>query len=400
MGAYLAFVAIAVASALGTVSAAAPGVADDAIVFGQSACFSGINAQLGTRFHAGIQAAFREQNRQGGVAGRTLKIIALDDGYEPTAAAENAERFAAGDEVFAVIGGVGTPTAKRVAPILRDARVPFVGLFTGAGFLRDLEKFPNVVHLRASYLDEIELLVGYMVDKLGSRRFGVIYQDDVFGRSVLHEFHAVLDRYDLPILARSAFSRNTHAVHSSLFTLGKADLDAVLIVGSYPANADVIRLAHSLGSEFVMANLSFVASHDLLEVVGELDEEAYKRVLVSEVVPDPKDRDSKVVGRFLRAVEEAGDLYTLNEGLLGLRRVHFTDAVSLEGYILGRFVINVLSRLEGEPTRGTFLAAALQPEAVYVDDWKIQIDPGTNTGSTYVRLTNLAGENLEHGEHR
>ena len=134
------------------VGAAAPGVSDSAIVFGQSACFSGPNAQLGTRFHAGIQAAFRERNREGGVNGRTLEIVALDDGYEPTAAAENAERFAAEDEVFAVIGGVGTPTARRIAPILRDARIPFVGLFTGADFLRNSRKFPNVVSLRASYL--------------------------------------------------------------------------------------------------------------------------------------------------------------------------------------------------------------------------------------------------------
>ena len=64
--------------------------------------------------------------------GRSLEIISLDDAYEPDLAAANARRFVDGNEVFAVIGGVGTPTAKRIAPILKAAEIPFVGPFTGA----------------------------------------------------------------------------------------------------------------------------------------------------------------------------------------------------------------------------------------------------------------------------
>ena len=92
------------------------GVTSDAIVFGQSACFTGPNRNLGLYYRAGILSAFEERNRAGGINGRTLRLLSLDDGYEPEQAAANAERFAAENDVFTVIGGVGTPTAKRIAP--------------------------------------------------------------------------------------------------------------------------------------------------------------------------------------------------------------------------------------------------------------------------------------------
>ena len=104
------------------------------------------------RYRAGILSAFQVQNGRGGVNGRLLKLVSLDDAYEPEQAAANAERFVADNEVLAVIGGVGTPTAKRIAPVLRTAKIPFVGPFTGAAFLRDAKRFPNVINLRAGLL--------------------------------------------------------------------------------------------------------------------------------------------------------------------------------------------------------------------------------------------------------
>ncbi len=364
-------------------AAAAPGITANAIVFGQSASLTGPNRKLGINYRAGIEAAFSERNRRGGVGGRLLEIRSLDDSYEPEHAAANARWFVERNDVFAVIGGVGTPTAKRIAPILRAAQVPFVGPFTGADFLRSAERFPNVVNLRAGYLDETRVLVDFMIRELGTRRFGIIYQDDAFGRSVLRNFHSVLDSYDLPLLARSTFSRNTHAVHTSLFTLAKADLDALLLVGSYPVNSLIINLAQALGHEYVMANLSFVDSQALRELV----EVPSERILVSEVVPDPQDTSRALVRRFRNAMAahhpETDDLI---------------DAVSLEGYVLGRFVIDVLDRMEVELTRERFLSTALSPDPVAIDDWTIRFEPGTNVGSDYIRLTNLGGDDDTQGE--
>ena len=372
--------------------AAAPGVTQDSIVFGQTACFTGPSMQLGIRINAGIQAAFWAQNQSGGVDGRRLELLAEDDGYEPEAAAENASMFVEQENIFAVIGGVGTPTARRSAPILRDAEIPLVGMFTGADFLRNPRKFPNVVNLRSSYLQEVEVLVEHMINEMGKKRFGIIYQDDTFGRSVLASYAAVLNDYDRPILAKSAYTRNTHAVHSSLFTLAKADLDAVLLVGSYTANADVINLAFLLEEDYVMANLSFVAPHDLLALIGDKSAEALERILVAQVVPDVKDTSQALVRSFRRDIINWDSASAAVEGTRRPEGLDLIDAVSLEGYVIGRFVIDVLDRLDGDLERDRFLAAALESEPVQIDDWTIQIPPGTNAGSNYVRIIDWAEE--------
>lgn len=173
-------------------SVAAPGVTANAVVFGQSAVFSGPNKQLGIHYRAGLLAAFAERNAMGGVNGRALELISLDDGYEPKRAAANAERFASRDDVLAVIGGVGTPTAKRIVPVLRTAGIPFVGHVTGADFMGDFKRNPHVVNLRASYLQELRMMVDHFVRKRGKKRFGIIYQDDAFGRSVLRNYRTAL----------------------------------------------------------------------------------------------------------------------------------------------------------------------------------------------------------------
>ena len=360
----------------------ANGVSDTTIVFGQSACFSGPNRQLGFNYRAGIRAALHEANSRGGVNGRSLRLISLDDAYEPELAAANAERFAAENDVFAVIGGVGTPTAKRIAPVLKTAKLPFVGPFTGASFLRNYMRFPNVVNLRAGYLDETRVLVNHILRKQGKRRFGIIYQDDAFGRSVLRNYKSVLDGMGIPILGKTAFSRNTHAVQASLFALAKADLEAIMIVGAYASNAEIINLAHSLGYRYILANLSFVLSYELKKRIDAPND----RILVSEVMPDAKDTNMQVVRSFHRALTAAEDELQAGNGRYSI------NEVSLEGYILGRFVVEVLARMGDELTRENFLEQALTSGPVAIDNWELAFQPGTNTGSRYVRLTDLGGD--------
>ena len=357
---------------------AQPGVTADRILFGQTACFTGSNEILGKNYRAGLLAAFEERNGNGGVAGRTLELLALDDGYEPELAAANAASFVSDGQVFAVIGAVGTPTSRRIAPMLRNAGIPFVGPLTGADFLRDAERYPNVVNLRASYFEETERLIDYMIEQ-GGARFGIIYQDDAFGRAALRSYKTLMDERAIPILARNAYTRNTHAVHTSLFSVEKADLDAIMLVGTYAANSTIINLANSLGHEYMLANLSFALSHELKKLVSEPS----ARIIVTEVVPDAGNSESGIVASFQRAIAEEA------------RRTELDDAVNevaLEGYILGRFVIAVLERTEGEPTRESFLRSALSPEPVELDDWRIEFLPGSNAGSRYIRLTHLGAE--------
>lgn len=364
-------------------AAKAPGVTDDAITFSQIACFSGMCRTAGLQYRAGILAAFHERNRQGGVNGRTLKLESEDDGYEPDVAAANADKLVVTNNVFAVIGGIGTPTAKRVAPILRTAEIPFVGVLTGADFLRDAQRYPNVVNIRTGYKEETWQLVTHMFNELGARRFGIIYQEDSFGRSVLASYQTALANLDLPILAKATYSRHTHAVHGSVFTMGSADLDAVMLATTTDTAADAINTARSLGHGYVVGLLSFVNIKRLRATV----DYRIEPVLITRIVPAPNDESIALVRRF-RSVFAA---YRKAEPEAAER---VPDSISLEGYILGRFVIEVLARMPGELTRKQFLETALTTDPVVIDDWVISFEAGGNSGSKYVRLVNSEGENF------
>ena len=377
----LALVASMGAACCAVAVVAAPGVTEDTVTFGQSGCFSGTCATPGLQYRAGILTAFHERNRGGGVHGRELKLMSRDDGYEPERAAANADRFVATGEVFAVIGGIGTPTARRIAPALRRAKMPFVGHYTGADFLSDARRYPNVVNVRTVYAEEVRRLVVHMFEELGARRFGIIFQDDSFGRSVLASYESALEAFDLPILAKASYSRHTHAVHASVFIMEKADLDAVMLATTTGPAADAINTARSLGHEYTVGLLSFVESERLRTLLDHPNE----RILLTRVTPDATDDSVALVRRFHRALAA----YRNAEPEAAGRRV--VDPGALEGYILGRFVIDVLERMPDEPTREAFLATALAPEPVVIDEWVIAFKEGANVGSDYVRLIDLAG---------
>ena len=127
-----------------------PGVFDDRVVFGQSAAFSGPAQALGQAMRMGIEAAFNEQNTAGGVHGRMLELVTMDDRYEPGFAYANTRALIMKEQVFGLIGAVGTPTSRSAAPLADSEAVPFLAPFTGAGFLRNPD-LKSVVNLRDSY---------------------------------------------------------------------------------------------------------------------------------------------------------------------------------------------------------------------------------------------------------
>ena len=142
------------------------GVSANKILFGQAAALGGPAGALGQGMKIGMEAAFAEVNKAGGVRGRKLELKSIDDGYEPTQSIEVVKKLLAEDKVFAIAGPVGTPTAMATLPIASAAGAPFIGAFTGSGALRDPYK-PLVMNVRASYFEETEAMVA---SDQGSRR--------------------------------------------------------------------------------------------------------------------------------------------------------------------------------------------------------------------------------------
>jgi branched-chain amino acid transport system substrate-binding protein len=285
----------------------------------------------------GILAAFAEINASGGVHGRKLKLISRDDGYDPDRSVEQTIKLIEQDKVFALIGAVGTPTTTATVPIAKAKNVPFIGPFTGAGFLRAPE-LNNVVNIRASYGAEAEAWIKHLTEDLHVRSIAIFYQDDSFGRDGLAGVKLALEKRNMELMAEGTFERNTKAVSSAMRTLKRAEPEAVVMVGTYGPCAEFIRLAHKSDFYPIFINISFVGANALAKELGPEG----NGVIVSQVVPFPWDTSVKIVADY-QAAEKALDPALKPE------------FISLEGYLSGRLVAAALEITGPNPTRADML---------------------------------------------
>jgi len=348
-----------------------PGVSDRSILFGQSAAFSGPAQELGRNMRLGMQAAFREVNEQGGVHGRRLELVSLDDGYEPEAAIDNTRQLIEGERVFALIGAVGTPTSRSAVPIAEDAGVPYIAPFTGSSFLRD-PKWRGVVNLRASYYQETEEIVARLTDDLGIERIAIMYQDDSFGREGFRGVRGALVRRELSLVAVGVYPRNTKAVKTALLDLRSGQPQAVILVGTYQPVASLIAWAHETNFTPIFATISFVGSKALARELGPTG----TGVLVSQVVPFPTATEPAIVGSYRRALT-----------------AHAPRAepsfVSFEGYLAGRLAIAALTGCGRAVSRACLLGNLRRADAIDLEGFELRYGDSDNQGSDAVFLTVL-----------
>ena len=348
-----------------------PGVTDNRVLFGQSAALSGPAQALGRGMRIGIRAAFEERNRKGGVHGRMLDLISLDDTYEPEAAIANTRRLIEEEQVFALIGAVGTPTSNAVEPIASAAEVPYIGPFTGAEFLRSRSR-PMVINIRASYFQETEEMVERLSSDLGITRIGILYQDDSYGLAGFTGLSRALKRRELELAGVGTYPRNTIAVKTAVLDLSQSRPEAVVIVGAYRPVAAFIRWARLLGFDPVFINISFVGSNALASELGE----AGDGVIVTQVVPFPGDTSIPIVSDYQRALAASAP-----ESEPGF--------VSLEGYIVGRFAVEALDRTGRDLTRNGFINSVTLTGVHDLGGFELQFGPIDNQGSDRVFLTRI-----------
>src|SRR5262245_53643140 len=259
---------LALLVALGMSRAAAEdGVFPDKIIFGQVAALQGPAQALGQGMREGILAAFEEANRAGGILGRKLELKSADDGYEPEKTIEAIKAMLNEEKIFAFVGAVGTPTSKAGQPIATEAKVPFIGPFTGAEFLRaPYNRY--VVNVRGSYYQETEAWIEHLTKDLGITRIAILYQDDAFGLAGLAGVNIALAKREMSLVASGSFKRNTTAVKSALLDIMKAAPQAVVTVGPYKPIAEFVKVARQQKFDPIFLAISFVGSDALARELG------------------------------------------------------------------------------------------------------------------------------------
>jgi branched-chain amino acid transport system substrate-binding protein len=372
---WLCLLGAAFACCLNTHGHAEDGVSKDSILFGQVAALNGPAQALGQGMREGILAAFEEANRAGGINGRKLELKSIDDGYEPEKTIEATNKAINDDKVFALVGAVGTPTSKAGQPIATAAKVPFIGPFTGAEFLRNpFNRY--VVNIRASYFQETEAWVEHLTNDLGVTRIAILYQDDAFGLAGLAGVKKAIEKRNLSLVAEGTFKRNTTAIKSALLEIMKGQPQAVVTVGPYKPIAAFIKLARQLKVDATFVAISFVGSDSLAQELG--SEGA--GVVVSQVVPFPGDKSLPVVASYQSA-------------LAAVNEKSKPGFVSLEGYLAGRLVVEAIKRIPGEPTREAFLDV-IEREPFDLGGMKLTFSATQNQGSNRVYFTVLQSNGL------
>lgn len=319
------------------------GIHDDEIVIGASLALGGHAGYLGTQTLHGAMAYIRHVNAAGGVNGRRIRLVAYDDRYDPPRCLVNTQRLLIEDRVFALFCYVGTPTTVRVLPLIEEARIPLVGMFTGANALREpLNRY--LINVRASYYQETSAAVRYLVEQLDIRDIAVFYQYDAYGFDGLRGTELALKRYGLVPVAKGSYVRGTLDVEEGLQRIRMAGARSVVMIGTYEPCAKFIGLARSQGYNPVFYNVSFVGADALARLLGDGGE----GVIVSQVVPPP---DFAGAEQDLWGVKEYVDL---------LARYYPEDPpnfVGLEGYVNARVLVEGLERAGRHLDRESFIRA-------------------------------------------
>lgn len=311
------------------------------LLLGMSGPLTGPSKELGREIELGIDTYVQHVNDNGGVHGRKLKFVSLDDAYEPNKALQNMKEFHLNHKAFAVIGNIGTPTALVTVPYAVENKILFFGAFTGAKILRKDPPDRYVFNYRASYEEETSKIVEYLIRirKVKPDQIAVFDQNDSFGDAGFSGVVKELRKFNREPedIVRVRYERNTKAVKDAADKiLQKPDLKAVVMVGTYKPVTEFIRLIKDADRDLIFTNISFVGSEALAEGLRELGPKYADGVIVTQVVP-PIDSGASVVLKY----HERRKKYSPGEQ---------ASFGSLEGYITTNLFVEGLQRAGPNPT--------------------------------------------------
>jgi serine/threonine protein kinase/ABC-type branched-subunit amino acid transport system substrate-binding protein len=324
------------------------GVSDERILFGMTGPFTGSTAELGRHLEAGIRTCFRRVNDEGGIAGRQLELVALDDGYEPDRALANMQRLDEEYKVFACIGNVGTPTAQVTLPYALKRKMLLFGAFSGGDLLRRVPPDRHVFNYRPSLEEETAAAVNYLIrrKKVRPDRIAVFSQDDEYGAAGFRGVEKALRRHGLAPeqIVHVRYPRNTVRIEAAeKEILSRRQIEAVVLVATYKPAARFIRQIRRTGRQMLFTSTAFSDAAALADELRGAAPEFMEGVSVTQTVP-PVDSHASLV-------------LTYREQLRRYAPSEAPTAVSLEGYIAAAILCEGLRRAGADLTTETLVEA-------------------------------------------
>src|SRR5581483_8922687 len=347
-------------------SRAENGVTENDILIGMSNAQTGPVSSLGIQMKDGATVYFNKVNAAGGIQGRKIKLIVYDDGYEPSKAIANTRKLIDEDKVFALLGYVGSPISTAVMPIFTRAGVPYLFPVTGAEIIRKpVSKY--IFTLRASYADEVEVMVERLTQDLHIQRIGVFGQDDAFGDAGRFGVVTALRKRNMLLVGGGKYERNTSDVDGALEALMKANPEAIIMFCPYTPCAAFIKKAKARGftPRFLHPG---VGTTPLIHEAGR-DADG---LIITEVMPTPEQSSLPIVKEFVSDMRGAGRV---------------PDFESLESYLGAKVMVEALKRT-APLTREAFLST-LERLRIDAGGLEISFSPTDHQGLHRVFLTKV-----------
>ena len=356
--------------ALGSGTAQAQGVTKTTILIGQSGPLSGANKEFGEDIRAGALAYFSKINAAGGVNGRKIQLITVDDANDAKRSGENGRVLIEERRVLALFGYASATLSLPAFPFVEKHGVPFVAPFTGAAPMQSFRR--HVYMMRASYADELEKIVEFYAST-GMKKFSVIHYDDAVGKENLAVVQAALDKRGLKPVSIGTLKRNQTDLGAAVGDVVKAAPDVVIGTTLYRTTADFIKQAKKAGSGAQFANTSFVGASALATELGQQG----TGVVVAQVVPPYARLSIPVVKEYQAAIEKQ----------LGKKDFSFT---SLEAYICAKVLAEGIRRAGATPTRESLLKALDSIRNYDVGGYVVDFSATNHNGSKFVELTAIS----------
>ena len=317
-----------VLAALGLATAVSAAAADK-ILIGNSAPLSGSNAEIGKDIRDGANAYFRKVNEAGGVNGRHVEMISMDDKNDRKTAGANARALVNDRGVIALFGFASTTLSLDAMPVVVEKHVPFFAPFTGAEAI--LKQNPYVFVMRASYEDELVKILDYWKG-MGADRITVLHYDDEIGNQNFATVQKIMKAAGKQAVGIK-FERNGNVTPQQIDAIIKSDPQAIVNTTLYGTASKVLKMLRAANKPYSMTSLSFVGPSQLAKAAG--DDAA--GVSVAGVVPPPPKAVVPVVKECGEAMKRAG-----------IPELNYTN---LESCIAAKVLVEALRRSGKEPSR-------------------------------------------------
>jgi branched-chain amino acid transport system substrate-binding protein len=351
----------------GSAVAADPGVTNDTVVIGQSCALTGPLAEFGRDVVAGTQAYLAQVNARGGVHGRQIKIVTLDDGYASQRTSENVKRLIEVERVFLLYNIMGTPNNSAILPLIEQSRIPHVAPFTGADNVR-VPANPLIFNVRASYVNEAEKIVEHMAT-VGVNRIGVVYQNNAFGKAGLAGIENAMAKRGLKVIVSASVENDASDSAKAVQAIAKADPVAVAVMTAGKPSFEFIKGYNAAHKGTPLYALSVLGTQSTVNALGADG----VGVAVAQVVPFPWNSTIPIVNEYQKAMAKAGH-----------KELSF---LSLEAYINIKVTVEALKRAGKNLTRERFITAMESMRDVDLGGYVVDYGPVQRQGSRYVELT-------------